>query len=424
MTTPPSDQNPKKNSTSVVNNKHKDTKKKHESLVTIMRERFQAVSSSSSPSLPTEKAVEDNGDSSNNNDKDDYSPRVWESLWKDAIIPWDLGGPTEVLLSELNAQLQPSQQWIPPKTSLIPGCGSGYDVISLARYLDGRLSDIITKESDDHHDESTYNHSTYTVIGLEVSPTSLEEAFRTTQRSLDQDGPLHHTTIHLCYGNFFRSPSTWNITYTITPTSSTSSSILSSSNEQSSRENDDTTSIGRDKGLLPSSSSTETRRLSVPQSYDFIFDYTFFCAISPDSRSQWGEHMASLLTPDRGKLLTLMFPYEHPRASSPPPSPHIPILPHHDNTNDDDDEPSSFRRETMMMAMEEQEKKRNQGPPYWSSIDSYRKVLEPWGVVMETLMPYESPSTVPQRRGQEVVGWWSNSHKARNGDVVVCQAKL
>ena len=43
------------------------------------------------------------------------------------------------------------------------------------------------------------------------------------------------------------------------------------------------------------------------ESFSFVFDYTFFCAIPPSLRSKWGARVASLLKPG-GRLLTLAFP--------------------------------------------------------------------------------------------------------------------
>ena len=41
--------------------------------------------------------------------------------------------------------------------------------------------------------------------------------------------------------------------------------------------------------------------------YDFIFDYTFFCAMPPSKREAWAKKTASLLKPG-GQVWTLVFP--------------------------------------------------------------------------------------------------------------------
>jgi SAM-dependent methyltransferase len=47
------------------------------------------------------------------------------------------------------------------------------------------------------------------------------------------------------------------------------------------------------------------------EAFDFIWDYTFFCALDPRQRGAWGETMKRLLKP-RGILATLLFPYAKP----------------------------------------------------------------------------------------------------------------
>lgn len=45
--------------------------------------------------------------------------------------------------------------------------------------------------------------------------------------------------------------------------------------------------------------------------FDFVWDYTFFCALDPDQRGHWAETMARLIKPS-GTLATLIFPFEDP----------------------------------------------------------------------------------------------------------------
>jgi SAM-dependent methyltransferase len=44
---------------------------------------------------------------------------------------------------------------------------------------------------------------------------------------------------------------------------------------------------------------------------DFVWDYTFFCALDPERRGDWAEVIARLLRPG-GLLATLIFPFEDP----------------------------------------------------------------------------------------------------------------
>ncbi|KAL9251574.1 putative thiol methyltransferase 2 [Drosera capensis] len=76
----------------------------------------------------------------------------WQKCWEEAATPWDLGQPTPILLHLLQTDS------VPTGRILVPGCGSGYDVIALAgpeRY----------------------------VIGLDVSDTALSRARELSSRS-------------------------------------------------------------------------------------------------------------------------------------------------------------------------------------------------------------------------------------------------
>jgi len=54
--------------------------------------------------------------------------------------------------------------------------------------------------------------------------------------------------------------------------------------------------------------------------FDFVWDYTFFCALDPGQREAWARIMSRLVKPN-GLLATLLFPYADPippNASGPP----------------------------------------------------------------------------------------------------------
>lgn len=58
----------------------------------------------------------------------------WEKCWEQGLTPWDLGKPTPILqqLHQMGA--------LPKGRALVPGCGMGYDVVSIAcpeRYVVG-----------------------------------------------------------------------------------------------------------------------------------------------------------------------------------------------------------------------------------------------------------------------------------------------
>ncbi len=48
-----------------------------------------------------------------------------------------------------------------------------------------------------------------------------------------------------------------------------------------------------------------------PHRFDFVWDYTFFCALEPQQRAPWAAVMSRLVRPN-GMLATLLFPYADP----------------------------------------------------------------------------------------------------------------
>lgn len=69
----------------------------------------------------------------------------WENCWEQGLTPWDLGRPTPIILHLHQTGA------LPKGRALVPGCGSGYDVVAMAcseRY----------------------------VVGLDVSHTAIEKA--------------------------------------------------------------------------------------------------------------------------------------------------------------------------------------------------------------------------------------------------------
>lgn len=270
------------------------------------------------------QVMKEHGQESNSSPKSNG----WEVLWQKGLTPWDLGGPTKALISEVQAKN------LSPLTTLIPGCGTGYDLESLGRYLDRQQVQL-----KQHAPTSPDGQRMCKIIGLEISDTSLKRAQENLELSLKERGPLQTIEITLCRGDFFASPSTWDTVYQ-TPTKCKS----------------------HDEHLT-----------GVPLHFDFIFDYTFFCALPPELRAPWGRQIAQLLssangTSHGGKLLTLMFPY-------------------------------TTRQKAIAAA--------DKGPPYLVSLNCYQDVLHAHNLYLDTPEPYISEATAVGRQGQEVVGWWS-----------------
>jgi len=149
--------------------------------------------------------------------------KAWEQCWKEGITPWDAHGVTPVI-----AQLLKAKQLRDGK-ALVPGCGSGYDVVAMGS-------------------------PTRSVIGLDISPTALQQA-----QLLAKDAAASQF-VQFKNADFFEySPSF---------------------------------------------------------KFDLVFDYTFFCALDPSLRPWWAEKMADLLALD-GELITLMFPLDDHEGGPP-----------------------------------------------------------------------------------------------------------
>lgn len=51
--------------------------------------------------------------------------------------------------------------------------------------------------------------------------------------------------------------------------------------------------------------------------FDFVYDYTFLCALDPSIRTLWAEKMAEIIKPG-GELFCLIFPINDKKESGPP----------------------------------------------------------------------------------------------------------
>jgi hypothetical protein len=213
--------------------------------------------------------------------------------------------------------------------ALVPGCGAGYDLISLFLHFNKLIATSSIQDA--------------VVIGLDLSPSSLSRAAEVLDSSVksatSRSGP---TQVHLAEGDYFKKAASWRIH----------------------------SSFG---GILEET-DCDNSICGLPSHFDFVFDYTFFCALPPSLRESWGRRTAELLcrAPD-SRLLTLMFPVIEKEGES-------------------KDDPAE-RRRTM------------RGPPYPVLPSDYRGVLEPHGIFTES-PPYSSAGTDPTREGKELVCWW------------------
>ena len=144
------------------------------------------------------------------------APVDWKEAWNAGVTPWDAGKSPPALHSLLEREL------VPAGRILVPGCGTGYDLATLAR--------------EDRE-----------LVGLDVAEGA-RDAFV-------KEHPNLPGSVFYEVGDFF--------------------------------------------AYAPEGA------------FDFVWDYTFFCALDPEQRGAWADVMKRLVKPN-GLLATLIFPYEDP----------------------------------------------------------------------------------------------------------------
>jgi SAM-dependent methyltransferase len=108
-----------------------------------------------------------------------------------------------------------------------------------------------------------------------------------------------------------------------------------------------------------------------PASIDFVYDYTFLCALPPSRRAEWAAQMAALVKPG-GLLLTLQFPLgaygtTHPAGA-----------------------PLDYTK----------------GPPFLLSKQLYLDLLPPAGFAFVEGEDIPRDMSEPRRAGVEAAAWW------------------
>lgn len=104
--------------------------------------------------------------------------------------------------------------------------------------------------------------------------------------------------------------------------------------------------------------------------FDFIYDYTFFCALPPTMRPSWGKQMSALLAPT-GTLLTLQFPLTPQPVGS----------------------VEDFTR----------------GPPFQLKPAFYHDALDPHGMVVKSEGDIDAELSDPRRAGERFLMWQHSS---------------
>lgn len=212
----------------------------------------------------------------------------WDDLWKKSLTPWDRAGPSQALRDAILSQNQNlfgspiknlatttttttgQQQQQQRKKALVPGCGRGYDVLSLASLgydtfgLDGSENAILAARK------------------LEAEEISCESDVYRLGDPLVGKGK-----IQFIIGDFFHEDFLTAIT---TPTTTTTTHA----------------------------DSNDTVPPTTDEKFDLIFDYTFLCALPRELRPTWAKRMSELLAPD-GFLVCLEWPLQKsPKEGGPP----------------------------------------------------------------------------------------------------------
>lgn len=125
---------------------------------------------------------------------------------------------------------------------------------------------------------------------------------------------------------------------------------------------------GMPADLKPPRASVEFRATSffdLPEDseskFNFVYDYTFFCALHPSARQNWANKMAAIVAPG-GELCTIMFPIE--------------------------DGSTHFAYGGN-----------NDGPPFRVTVEDYASLLEPLGFEHFVLEKLEPQMCHPGRNG-------------------------
>ncbi|KAJ7637068.1 S-adenosyl-L-methionine-dependent methyltransferase [Roridomyces roridus] len=144
-------------------------------------------------------------------------PSSWDQAWAQSVTPWDAGQSQPPLLEVLRSG---EVEFPRSGRALVPGCGSGYDAISIASQLG------------------------LETLAIDISPLAVANATKLISEGINV-------------------------------------------------------------------------RFQDEEKFDLAYDYTFFVAIPPSRRVEWGAQMNALIKPG-GYLITLVFPLDPESDAGPP----------------------------------------------------------------------------------------------------------
>lgn len=112
----------------------------------------------------------------------------WDEIWKAQKTGWDAGRSSPALVSLLQEEERYCSNSTQFKTALVPGCGTGYDLVTLATHVKGLQ----------------------TVHGIDLSETAVNVARKFVAENRTSDLPV---VVEAFQADFFKLPSTATCTY-------------------------------------------------------------------------------------------------------------------------------------------------------------------------------------------------------------------
>ncbi|KAJ1910165.1 hypothetical protein H4219_006269, partial [Mycoemilia scoparia] len=170
----------------------------------------------------------------------------WNKYWQsDGLPPWDAGKVNPALVQLIEEVKWPLPNNAPNSQALIPGCGTGYEVLYLAEQGSPNL----------------------TVTGIDMTPSAIEEAKKyrdsvVSSKNITVDSSVS-SRAHYKVADFFN--------FKALP-------------------NDDDDDDSKGGGY-----------------YDLAFDMRFFCALPPSTRPKIGQRYSEIMKAG-STLITLMYP--------------------------------------------------------------------------------------------------------------------
>ncbi len=200
----------------------------------------------------------------------------WEGMWKNGLKPgqaFDIIVSSPILIKYLQDGL------IPPGRALVPGCGRGYDVTLLAS-------------------------ADRSVMGLDISETAIKTA-------KERAAALHTGTY--CNTVVVEKEDGQKVEQIVVE----GVNISEDPRFQSSLYRPQTTFDFPNQVHFSTDNFFDLSSSSDNEKFDFIYDYTFLCALDPSIRPLWANKMAELVKPS-GELLTIIYPIDDKKEGGPP----------------------------------------------------------------------------------------------------------